>query len=73
LRGQAEKPHLRLNDLSAVYTFIMVIGTGEPWNTSQNQGSLFLPTLGLIVPMTMVAPLEYTLRSQPLLSTYTKC
>lgn len=51
-RGQSEKLHLDLNDNNALYTSIMVLGDKtKPWNTSRHQGSLYLPTLGVIVPM----------------------
>lgn len=51
-RGQSEKLHLDLNDNNALYTSIMVLGDRtKQWNTDKHQGSLYLPTLGLIVPM----------------------
>jgi hypothetical protein len=51
-RGQSEKLHLDLNDNNALYTSIMVLGDKtKPWNNSHHQGSLYLPTLGIIVPM----------------------
>jgi hypothetical protein len=51
-RGQAEKLHLDLDDDSAIYTSIMVLGKPrELWNSSHHQGHLYLPTLGVIVPM----------------------
>ena len=51
-RGQSEKLHLDLNDNNALYTSIMVLGNRtKQWNTSHHQGSLYLPTLGMILPM----------------------
>jgi hypothetical protein len=51
-RGQSEKLHLDLNDNNALYTSIMVLGDKtKPWNNRQHQGSFYLPTLGIIVPM----------------------
>jgi hypothetical protein len=51
-RGQSEKLHLDLNDNNALYTSIMVLGDkSKRWDTSRHQGSLYLPTLGMIVPM----------------------
>jgi hypothetical protein len=53
-RGQAEKLHLDLNDDNAIYTSIMVLGKpGELWHSSRHQGHLYLPTLGVMVPMTI--------------------
>jgi hypothetical protein len=51
-RGQSEKLHLDLNDNNALYTSIMVLGDKDrKWNSNQHQGSLYLPTLGVVVPM----------------------
>jgi hypothetical protein len=51
-RGQSEKLHLDLNDNNSLYTSIMILGDkGRQWNTDRHQGSLYLPTLGVIVPM----------------------
>jgi hypothetical protein len=51
-RGQSEKLHLDLNDNNSLYTSIMVLGDkSDPWDDSRNQGSLYLPTLGMIIPM----------------------
>ena len=51
-RGQSEKLHLDLNDTNTLYTSIMVLGDrAKQWNTSRHQGSLYLPTLGVLVPM----------------------
>jgi len=51
-RGQSEKLHLDLNDNNALYTSIMVLGDKtKQWNANHHQGSLYLPTLGVIVPM----------------------
>lgn len=51
-RGQSEKLHLDLNDQNSLYTSIMVLGDKlDPWDDSQNQGGLYLPTLGMIIPM----------------------
>jgi hypothetical protein len=53
-RGQAEKLHLDLNDDNAIYTSIMVLGKpGELWDSSRHQGHLYMPTLGVMVPMTI--------------------
>jgi hypothetical protein len=58
-RGQAEKLHLDLDDDSAIYTSIMVLGkSGELWNSSRHQGHLYLPTLGVMLPMTVGERLE---------------
>lgn len=51
-RGQSEKLHLDLNDNNSLYTSIMVLGDkSNPWDDRQNQGSLYLPTLGMVIPM----------------------
>lgn len=51
-QGQSEKLHLDLHDQNSLYTCLMVLGDrGRPWNSLQNQGSLYLPTLNLIVPL----------------------
>lgn len=52
--GQVEKLHLDLNDDNTNYTSIMVLGRpGELWDSSRYQGHLHLPTLGVMVPMTV--------------------
>lgn len=51
-RGQSEKLHLDLNDNNSLYTSIIVLGDkSDPWDDSRNQGSLYLPTLGMLIPM----------------------
>jgi len=51
-RGHSEKLHLDLHDNNTLYTSIMVTGAKtKPWNNSHHQGSSYLPTLGIIVPM----------------------
>jgi hypothetical protein len=53
-RGQAEKLHLDLNDDNAIYTSVMVlVNPGELWDSPRHQGHLYLPTVGLLVPMTI--------------------
>jgi hypothetical protein len=51
-RGQSEKLHLNLNDNNALYTSTMVLGDkNKKWNSNRHQGSLYLPTLGVVVAM----------------------
>ncbi|GFZ50317.1 hypothetical protein JCM24511_08073 [Saitozyma sp. JCM 24511] len=52
--GQGEKLDLDLNHDNAIYTSIMVLDKPEElWNSSRHQGRLFLPTLGVMGPMTV--------------------
>ncbi|RSH85470.1 hypothetical protein EHS25_004866 [Saitozyma podzolica] len=53
-RGQAEKLHLDLNDDNAIYTSVMVLGNpGDLWDSFRHQGHPYLPSLGLLLPMTI--------------------
>ena len=53
-RGQSERLHLDLFDDDQTYTIIMCIGSPDvPWNRSEGQGVLCLPTLGVTIPMNM--------------------
>ncbi|RSH85498.1 hypothetical protein EHS25_004894 [Saitozyma podzolica] len=54
--GRQRSSHLDLdlNDDNAIYTSTMVLGKpGELWNSTRHQGHLYLPTLGVMVPMTV--------------------
>ncbi|ORY21808.1 hypothetical protein BCR39DRAFT_508291, partial [Naematelia encephala] len=53
-RGQSEKLHLDLHDDNKSYTIILNCGhPSDPWDRSENQGSLVLPTLGGSLPMNL--------------------
>lgn len=51
-QGQSEKLHIDVNDHNAMYTSIIVLGhKDDPWDSSENRGSLHLPTLGVMLPL----------------------
>jgi hypothetical protein len=67
-RGQWEKLHLNLHNSNLLYTSIMVVGNKKnPWNKDQHQGLLYLPTLGLIVPMDIGDMVFFDASSSPFL------